>query len=344
MAHRIDMTTGRPALAYCARHGTPWHGLGVASPGLMTPIQAIVAACLDWRAIEHPLGTPIYSVDGLTGWREVPSHKVLVRSDTSGILGVVGEGYKVVQNQEVAEILSGGFGTDTPSIDVAGAIDDGRRIWFLARLPDTFEVRPGDPIEQNLLLTAAHDGSGAIQAINTPIRVVCANTLTLAFREADRATRSIYSIRHTGDATIRAHALANTIAASTGYWTRLRAAFGSLAAQAVTRHEVGAVLRKLFPDNVTEDGEVKPTAQVLRARVRVVELFDGAAQGAAIAGSTRWGLLQAVTQYIDQEQPTRGVPEAEQAGTRRLRSLLGDPTAQGLRQAAFDLLLQSSLT
>jgi hypothetical protein len=95
MSHDIDNTTGRDAFAYAG--AKPWHGLGVAVPGLMTVQEALVAGGVDWDVVKRP----IYAEDaaGLPCLK-LPSHFATVREDTGAILGVVGAGYEVVQNRD----------------------------------------------------------------------------------------------------------------------------------------------------------------------------------------------------------------------------------------------------
>jgi hypothetical protein len=63
-------------------------------------------------------------------------------------------------------------------------------VWALARLHVT---GGGDATGMNVLVTNSHDGSSAVQAAVTPVRVVCQNILTWGLSRARRT----YSIRHT---------------------------------------------------------------------------------------------------------------------------------------------------
>ncbi len=70
-------------------------------------------------------------------------------------------------------------------------------IWLLTKLPGQIRVRFSDDVtEKYLLLSNSHDGSSALRVHYTSIRVVCANTLSLADRE--RRSEGI-AIRHQGN-------------------------------------------------------------------------------------------------------------------------------------------------
>ena len=129
----------------------------------------------------------------------ISSHMATVRTDTNQILGVVGSGYGVVQNDKALEffnhILNGEItGKEKAVIETAGVLDDGARFYITAKMGNDI-MMPGDnsPIEDYILLYNSHDGSGSVQVVPSYIRVVCQNTLTMALKEA----RCRLTYRHT---------------------------------------------------------------------------------------------------------------------------------------------------
>ena len=60
--------------------------------------------------------------------------------------------------------------------ETAGSLHGGRRVWVLATLPEHVEVG-SDAVRPYVLLMNSHDGSTAVIAATTPVRVVCMNTL-----------------------------------------------------------------------------------------------------------------------------------------------------------------------
>jgi len=62
--------------------------------------------------------------------------------------------------------------------ETAGSLQDGKKIWILAKLPDKYIIE-GEQIAPYLVFSSSHDGSGAIKVAMTPVRVVCQNTLTI---------------------------------------------------------------------------------------------------------------------------------------------------------------------
>lgn len=164
----------------------PWHGLGTMVAEAPDSAAALRLAGLDWNVVQKDIMT----VDGSGA---IPGFKANVRDTDGSVLGIVTDRYRVVQNAEAFsftdELLGEGVRYET-----AGSLQGGRRTWVLARLPHQYIIN-GEEITPYLVFMNAHDGSGAIKATMTPIRVVCQNTLNLALSTAKRS----WSFNHTGD-------------------------------------------------------------------------------------------------------------------------------------------------
>ena len=70
-----------------------------------------------------------------------------------------------------------------------------REFGFLAKLPHSIvNINGADVVDQYILIVNNHDGKGSSQGIlDTYLRVVCANTLTMALQ----GRQGGYNIRHT---------------------------------------------------------------------------------------------------------------------------------------------------
>jgi phage/plasmid-like protein (TIGR03299 family) len=133
-----------------------------------------------------PLTQELLSMDNI-----VSSHMATVREDSGKVLGVVGKDYGVVQNAASMEffnhILNGDVSGNGEKavISTAGILDGGGRFYITAKMNSDLHIH-GDnsPIEDYLLLTNSHDGTGSVTVLFTPIRVICRNTLMAALRGA----------------------------------------------------------------------------------------------------------------------------------------------------------------
>lgn len=121
----------------------------------------------------------------------ITSHMATIREDTNKTLGVVGSRYGVVQNTkafEFIDIMTSGElnGKQQPIIETAGILGDGERMYVTAKMPSKLYIDgdDSDGIDDYILFTNSHDGSGAVTILFTPLRVICQNTLNAAIRNA----------------------------------------------------------------------------------------------------------------------------------------------------------------
>lgn len=201
----------------------PWHGLGVEVKEAPTSNEAIRLAGLDWDVIPKP----IYDEFG----RELPGYKVNMRSSDNKALGIVTDRYKIVQNREAFAFTDALLGNGI-QYETAGSLASGKRIWLLARMEDRLMAE--EQMENYLVFTNTHDGTGAIRVACTSVRVVCQNTLNLALDQASRH----WSCVHKGDIQSKLDEARFTLASAERYMEALEEEFGELKLKKVTDKQV----------------------------------------------------------------------------------------------------------
>ena len=126
----------------------PWHGLGTMVMEAPDSKSALKLAGLDWQVIQKELTTK----DGLS----VPGFKANVRESDGRVLGVVSNRYKVVQNDE-AFAFTDALLEEGVRYETAGSLQDGRRTWILAKLPQRYIIS-GDQITPYLVFMNSNQG------------------------------------------------------------------------------------------------------------------------------------------------------------------------------------------
>ena len=154
----------------------PWHKLGVKLDNPATAAEAIEAAQMEWSVITKP----VYARNQAGGFEEVDGKRAIVRADTQEVFTIMGNGYEPVQNKDAFSFFDAVIGQGEAIYHTAGSLYGGKRIWVMAKLPDDIKITPDDVIQPYILLSNSHDGSTALRMQITPIRVVCANTLSVA--------------------------------------------------------------------------------------------------------------------------------------------------------------------
>ena len=192
----------------------PWHGLGVRVESALNSEDALVMSGLNWNVIQKPIMT--------TSGNPIPGYKANIRDTDNRVLGVVTDRYRVVQNSEAFAFTDALLGEGV-RYETAGSLQDGKKIWILAKLPDKYIIE-GDQIDPYLVFSSSHDGSGSIKVAMTPIRVVCQNTLNLAMSTARRSWSTI----HIGDLAAKMDEAHNTLLLAEKYMGRLGMEFSRL--------------------------------------------------------------------------------------------------------------------
>lgn len=225
---------------FFAGRTAPWHGLGTMVEDAPTSGEALALAGLDWKVVQKKLVTE----DGLA----VPGFKANVRDSDNRTLGVVTDRYKVVQNDEAFSFTDSLLGEGV-TYETAGSLQEGRRTWILAKLPQRYIIS-GDELTPYLVFMNSHDGTGAIKAAMTPIRVVCQNTLNLALATAKRS----WSTNHVGDIQGKLQDAKDTLLYAERYMAELGKAIDVLNQQKLSDRQVYEYIDQLFPlmDHATE--------------------------------------------------------------------------------------------
>lgn len=316
MAHEIDQTTGRNAIAFVGEK--PWHGLGQQ----LTPGQGLDVwkreAGLDYDVLRSPVmfETP-HSVEGqeVRSLATMPGRDVLYRSDTGAALSVVSKGYNIVQPGEILDFFGhlsdiGGF-----DLEVAGVLSEGKRVWGLARVSDGAPVIGHDVVRPYVLFATSYDGTMATVAKFTAIRVVCNNTITMAVgsgmdssgkSESDtegRAVSSLVRIPHSRK--INTSEIRQQLGIVADVYDRWLINTRLLAEQSMNATQADKFVFQLI-DSITPAPSFGRKAVDVRSSKsyrRILEMFNGDLIGADLAGTNnKWVMLNAVSEYVDHER------------------------------------------
>ena len=215
----------------------PWHGLGTLVQEAPTSADALVYAGLDWEVVQKD----VYTEDST----RIPGYRVNTRNTDNAVLGIVSDRYKVVQNRDAFQFTDALLGAGV-TYETAGALQDGRKVWMLARMPQRYIIA-GDEIAPYLVVMSSHDGSSGIKIAMTPIRVVCQNTLNLALSSARRT----WAAKHTENVLNRVHEARETLLLAETYMSELGRGIDTLSRIKLSDRKVMELMKDFFP--VTQD-------------------------------------------------------------------------------------------
>lgn len=265
---------------------TPWHGLGTIVQEAPTSKDALDLAGLNWTVD----GKPVFDANG----NPIKGYKANTRSSDGNVLGVVTDRYKVVQNSEAFDFTDALIGEGV-TYETAGSLKNGKTIWLLAKIPERNIL--DDKFDPYICFTNSHDGTGAIRVVSTPIRVVCNNTLNLALNTATRS----WSTRHMGDMNSKLQEAKHTLQLANDYLDALADEADRLANEKFSNEEVLSVLDEMFPVNPEMSNRQRNNAEIVKDGI-VACMY---APDLVKFLNTKWGFLNAVSDYVGHANPTR---------------------------------------
>jgi phage/plasmid-like protein (TIGR03299 family) len=282
-------------VSFTRREGSKaaWHRLGGETP-VDAPLEVWAAnAKMDFEILSAPV-----KFNNADNELFFPGRNVLYRNDNHAPLGVVSDRYQVVQPIDVLEFFrdlteAGGYHMDT-----AGVLKNGGKYWALAT-NDIEGNLSGDIIKPYLLLATACDGSLATTAQHTTVRVVCQNTLSMATENNSAAIKVPHST------TFDAAKVKNQLGIGETF-EQFMATAEDLASKGINTNDAVEVIWELCGDTRRDDKG--PGKQRQDKVSNIIQLFHGGIGANLIsARGTRWGLLNAVTQYVDHEKRARSI-------------------------------------
>jgi phage/plasmid-like protein (TIGR03299 family) len=237
-------------------------------------------------------------------YRPIPNEKRVIRSDTQQHLATMHNSWELIGMGEMWGIIEAVVaGESNLQCETGGVINDSKQAWALARLDEPWSP-PGDPslIYPYIAFLNAFDGSAAAKAVNTSVRVVCANTYGMADAEGARSGRQ-FTFRHTKNVHNRieqAKLALKGFRKDTQDWIELAE---QLALLKVTPERTELYVREFIPsppDGIVSDRVVKNVEEARQA-IRNI-LASKTCEG--IRGSA-WGLVQASGEYLDHVRTSR---------------------------------------
>jgi len=303
MAHELETQNG--VASFASLREPAWHGLGTVFTEEKTTSEMLVAANLNnWNVRLEDMPIPSH----LSSDKE---YQYVVRTNPTDktqtdILGVVGERYHVLQNEDLFSfgdnILDGGGRWET-----AGSLKGGRQVFGSLALERETVLDPNgvaDVVKTYLLINTSHDGSIAIQASITPVRVVCANTLNVALNRTKKkdGVKQSFKIRHTQTANGKVAIARQTLGLANAYMDEFDKMAHAMIAKEISAKDFNDIILAAYPK---PDKDTKGAVKKWENKVDMInDIYTGEFNG-MISGNA-WGAFNALTERLDWYRSARG--------------------------------------
>ena len=303
MAHELETQNG--VVSFASFREPAWHNLGTVFDTEKNTNEMLVAANLNnWNVRLEDLEIPSSLVSD-------KSYQYVVRTNPTDktqtdVLGIVGERYVPLQNEDLFSfgdnILDGGGRWET-----AGSIRGGRVVFGSLALERETVLDPNgvaDVVKTYLLINTSHDGSIAIQASITPVRVVCANTLNVALNRTKKkdGVKQSFKIRHTQTAEGKITVARQALGMANSYMDEFDKMAHAMIAKEISAKDFNDIILAAYPK---PDLDTKGAVKKWENKVDMInDIYTGEFNG-MISGNA-WGAFNALTERLDWYRSARG--------------------------------------
>jgi phage/plasmid-like protein (TIGR03299 family) len=154
-----------------------------------------------------------------------------------------------------------------------------------------------DKVNTYLLINTSHDGSVAIQASITPVRVVCANTLNLALGQRGRngSVKQSFKIRHTATASGKVQQAREALGLANAYMDKFDEMAKAMIEKEISKAKFDEIIELAYPKPETDS---KGSLKKWETKIDTIQQIYQSATTNMIAG-TSWGAFNALTERLD---------------------------------------------
>jgi phage/plasmid-like protein (TIGR03299 family) len=305
MAHELEINEATGEASFASLRQPAWHNLGTVFQDEVNTAEMLSLAHLDnWNVRLEEVPVP-------AGFTSDKTYSFVSRTnpfnkDQTDILGIVGERYTPLQNEDLFSfgdnLLDGGGRWET-----AGSIKGGRVVFGSIALQNSITLDPNgiaDKIDNYLLINTSHDGSIAIQASITPVRVVCANTLNLALSsfKGKNASKQTFKIRHTQTAEGKIAVAREALGLANTYIDEFSELANKLIQTEITKAQFDKIVELAYP---APEKDSKGSFKKHDSKIDLLNDIYVGQYNNTISG-TAWGAYNALTERLDWYRSARG--------------------------------------
>lgn len=261
----------------------------------------IKATSNDFDSLMHESGLdylvetrPIYTNtdDSKIGKMIIPGRLATVRTDTNDTLGIVTDRYKICQNVDALDFVK--F-IDGINLIKAGTYNQGAGCYLIGQLPEIEVLH--DTISPHIIFQNSHDGSGSIKSTICMLRIICQNQFIRSFAESPATIR----LPHTGNLEEKIAVAKDQMVHVYDHIQRYEDEANTLATKKVTPAVFNKILQHMFDIN-TENSDRK-NKKLEEDREVFLQAYHADDNQNFI--NTKWGLINAYSDFITHAEPAR---------------------------------------
>ena len=314
----------------------PQLNIGVDVSAAINSTEAINMAGLNWEVGAYDTYYRGGTDEDLTLVKS-KKYRSIVRKDTGEEFGHPTKRYTPVQNADAFKWLDD-LTDEGVTFWRAGSFRGGRKVFMIVSLPSPIHVN-GDFVERSMIVSTSHDSTSGVRANWLPIRIACANVISLALATAPLA------FRHTQAVTegIESERTREMFLNADKYFTKYQETLSQLSEASFSDNDMLDLVETVFEaPRRTERGARRSNDYLYDT---LLQMFRN---GRETYGSTKWDAFNAICEYVDYARPIGNTLETATSddplivNERHFNSVLSTNRFGGikLRNKAFEALTE----
>lgn len=261
-----------------------WNKVGTDIREANSVKEALQISGLDYEVVK----APIYLSNG----HRIKDQFATKKKGTDEVFGIVGKDYTIVQNEEAFSFVDGII---SEGLTFVKAGETSYMNYIIASLPEQYIL--DDKFKPYIIFQNSHAGATTLKAAICPLRIICQNQFTMAFRNSENKI----SIRHSSSIHEKMDEAQHILQFNAEYMDSFNKMANKMAANKIGDEKALDIIDKYFlvDDNAStrkvNSNEEKKTILLNAYNAEDNQNFRG----------TQWGLINAFSDYITHVDPAR---------------------------------------
>lgn len=261
-----------------------WNKVGTDIREANSVKEALQISGLDYEVVK----APIYLSNG----HRIKDQFATKKKGTDEVFGIVGKDYTIVQNEEAFSFVDGII---SEGLTFVKAGETSYMNYIIASLPEQYIL--DDKFKPYIIFQNSHAGATTLKAAICPLRIICQNQFTMAFRNSENKI----SIRHSSSIHEKMDEAQHILQFNAEYMDSFNKMANKMAANKIGDEKALDIIDKYFlvDDNAStrkvNSNEEKKTILLNAYNAEDNQNFRG----------TQWGLINAFSDYITHLDPAR---------------------------------------
>ena len=261
-----------------------WNKVGTDIHEANSVKEALQISGLDYEVVK----APIYLSNG----HRIKDQFATKKKGTDEVFGIVGKDYTIVQNEEAFSFVDGII---SEGLTFVKAGETSYMNYIIASLPEQYIL--DDKFKPYIIFQNSHAGATTLKAAICPLRIVCQNQFTMAFRNSENKI----SLRHSSSIHEKMDEAQHILQFNAEYMDSFNKMANKMAANKIGEEKALEIIDKYFL--VDDNASTRKVNSNEEKKVILLNAYN--AEDNQNFRGTQWGLINAFSDYITHVDPAR---------------------------------------